>query len=292
VAQLQGASDVYETNGLAEGRTLVSKDFKESPVKGGAGGGAALRPNDVGSPRFSRRGTLGGACHPPSRTVKLRGIERDANSSLQGRGLEPQSKTTRKEFLQAKWTWVCEVPFEVMHPGSPMPDKDEDEHTDGGGPVYSVNAVGFVNGSAALSSFLPGGNASDDNKHCQSCGWLRRGSIARADDGPGFRSRQGPGCAAKKSHEKFLLALMILSVGAGAYLKSDANLQPRLQQEADTLRQAWIVERQWLATAQIEQTSLAEHEDEMKRTLALTRPTPLNELLAGSANQSRRSSPD
>jgi RNA polymerase sigma factor (sigma-70 family) len=35
VAQLQGAGDVYETNGLAEGRTLVSKNFQKSPGKVG-----------------------------------------------------------------------------------------------------------------------------------------------------------------------------------------------------------------------------------------------------------------
>jgi hypothetical protein len=63
----------------------------------------------------------------------------------------------------------------------------------------------------------------------------------------------------------------------------------RLQQETDTLHQAWMMETQWLATAQIEQARLAERGGELKRTLELTPPAPVNELwLALQTNRADR----
>ena len=88
--------------------------------------------------------------------------------------------------------------------------------------------------------------------------------------------------------KKILLALTILSAGAGAFqiVRQSTN---RLQEETAKLHQTWMVETQWLATAQIEQASLVERSGEMKRTLALTQPAPVNELwLALQTNRADR----
>jgi hypothetical protein len=77
--------------------------------------------------------------------------------------------------------------------------------------------------------------------------------------------------------KKILLALTILSVGAGAFQIARQSTN-RLQEEIAKLHQSWMVETQWLATAQIEQAGLAERGGEMKRTLALTPVTPENQL--------------
>src|SRR4051812_25979338 len=77
--------------------------------------------------------------------------------------------------------------------------------------------------------------------------------------------------------KKILLSLTVLSISAAAF-QSARQSTNRLQAEAGTLRQAWMEETQQLATAQTEQASLAEHVGELKRTLAVTRPTPENEL--------------
>src|SRR5262245_5241257 len=87
---------------------------------------------------------------------------------------------------------------------------------------------------------------------------------------------------------KFLLALTILSVGTGG-LHIARQSTNQLQQEADTLHQAWMAETQWLATAQIERAALAERDSEMERTLAVTHVTPENELwLAVQSNRAHR----
>ena len=77
--------------------------------------------------------------------------------------------------------------------------------------------------------------------------------------------------------KKILLALTILSAGAGAF-QIGRQSTGHLQQEAGTLRQAWMDETQRLATAQAEQAGLAERVGELKRTLAVTRPMPENGL--------------
>ena len=88
--------------------------------------------------------------------------------------------------------------------------------------------------------------------------------------------------------KKILLALTILSAGAGAFqiVRESTN---RLQEETAKLHQTWMVETQWLETAQIEQASLAERGGEMKRTLELTPVTPENQLwLALQTNRADR----
>jgi hypothetical protein len=77
--------------------------------------------------------------------------------------------------------------------------------------------------------------------------------------------------------KKILVALIILSAGAGAFqiVRQSTN---RIQEENETLHQALTVETQRLAAAQSEQAGLAEHGAELKRTLAVTRPSPENEL--------------
>jgi len=61
-------------------------------------------------------------------------------------------------------------------------DEDEDREAGRGvGGKCSCNAVGFVNGSAALSSFLPGGNAADTQYYQSRRGYAR--NRARARDG-------------------------------------------------------------------------------------------------------------
>jgi hypothetical protein len=95
-----------------------------------------------------------------SRTVNCEVLNRMLIPASKG-GVGASVENDENGIPLAKWTWVGDVPI----PGrEPTPDEDEDEHADSenasGTPrVYSVNAVGYVNGSAALSSFLPGGNA-------------------------------------------------------------------------------------------------------------------------------------
>jgi RNA polymerase sigma factor (sigma-70 family) len=161
VAQLQRGG-VYETNGLAEGRTLASKEFKESPGK--VGPEAEQR---VAQMQADLHGFLG-----EERWLALPSRSRTANCEVLNGMLVPASsagvgasvENDENGIPQAKWIYVGDV-----SPAAPTPDEDADEHAGGGvqgvpgGPVvYSLNAVGYVNGSAALSSFLPGGDASQE----------------------------------------------------------------------------------------------------------------------------------
>lgn len=77
--------------------------------------------------------------------------------------------------------------------------------------------------------------------------------------------------------KKILLALAIISAGAGAYhMGRLAN--SRLQHETEALRQSWMVETQRMAAAQTEKAGVAGRVDELKQTLAVTRPAPEGEL--------------
>ena len=77
--------------------------------------------------------------------------------------------------------------------------------------------------------------------------------------------------------KKILLALTILSAGAGAFHIGRLSTG-HLQEEAGTLRQAWMDETQRLATAQTEGAGLTERVGELKRTLSATRPARENGL--------------
>ena len=77
--------------------------------------------------------------------------------------------------------------------------------------------------------------------------------------------------------KKILLALAILGVGAGAFQRARQSTS-RLQAEAATLRQSWMVETQRMASAPAEQAGLTRRVDELKQTLAVTRPAPEGEL--------------
>ena len=77
--------------------------------------------------------------------------------------------------------------------------------------------------------------------------------------------------------KKILLALTILSAGAGAFHLGHLSTG-HLQEEDGTLRQAWMDETQRLATAQSEQAGLAERVGELTRTLAATKSAPENKL--------------
>ena len=77
--------------------------------------------------------------------------------------------------------------------------------------------------------------------------------------------------------KKILLALTIISAGAGAFHIGRLSTS-RLQQEAEALRQSWMVETQRMPAAQTEQAGVAERVDELKQTLAVTRPAPEGEL--------------
>jgi RNA polymerase sigma factor (sigma-70 family) len=158
VAQLQGASDVYETNGLASGRTLAAKEFKDQA------------PGKVGpeaEERFAQmladlRGFLGEDRWPALPARSRTGNCEVLNGMLLPRSNGSVSASVEKDengIPQAKWTWVGDVPI----PGRVVAS-EEDEDVDPPGPagnrgpnVYSLNMVGYVSGNAALSSFLPGG---------------------------------------------------------------------------------------------------------------------------------------
>ena len=88
--------------------------------------------------------------------------------------------------------------------------------------------------------------------------------------------------------KKILLALTLFSVGVGAFgiVRQSTS---RLHERTAELQRAWTVETQWLASAQIEQTRLAERGDELKRTLALLPVVPVNEFwLAVQTNRADR----
>lgn len=77
--------------------------------------------------------------------------------------------------------------------------------------------------------------------------------------------------------KKVLLALIILSAGAGAFQIARQSTN-RLREESETLRQALTVETQHVAAAQSEQGGLGARGGELKRTLAMTQPARENEL--------------
>src|SRR5712671_5677028 len=77
--------------------------------------------------------------------------------------------------------------------------------------------------------------------------------------------------------KKIVLTLIILSAGAAAF-QSAHQATKRLQVEAGTLQQSWMMETQRMAAAQIENSGLAERVGELKRTLTAARPSPENEL--------------
>ncbi len=84
---------------------------------------------------------------------------------------------------------------------------------------------------------------------------------------------------------KILLALAILSAGAGGFLASrQSTIQ--LQREAGTVREAWLIQTQRVTAAQSEQASLTEHVRDMKHTLA--QPQAVTENFLWSALQTNR----
>ena len=163
VAEMQRGekADVYETEGPVSGRTIVSRVFATQPP--GKTGPEAEQ-------RFARmledlHDILGDERWPvvPSRY-------RTVNCDVLNRMFipEPATKvfasveTDTDGIPQAKWTYNGEV---VPAPRNSIPTSDNapaGNGTSGNAPkgnVYSLNVVGYMNGSAALSSFLPGGDA-------------------------------------------------------------------------------------------------------------------------------------
>ena len=163
VAKLQRGeqADVYETETPMSGRTTASRLFTAQPP-GKVGPEAEQRfaqmPADL-------RGILGEERWPvvPSRY-------RTVNCDVLNRLLIPESATKvfasveidKYGIPQAKWTFNGEV---VPAPRNSIPASDNASAGNGTrgnapkGNVYSLNVVGYWNGSAALSSFLPGGDA-------------------------------------------------------------------------------------------------------------------------------------
>src|SRR5262249_15624230 len=114
VAQLQGAGDVYETNWPPEGRTLVSKEFKESQGKVGpeAEERFAQMQADLQGFLGEERWT---ALPSGSRTANCEALNRmliRASQASVGASVE----NDEHGIPQAKWTWTGEVPFEVLNP--------------------------------------------------------------------------------------------------------------------------------------------------------------------------------
>ena len=152
VAELQRGekADVYEIENRVSGRTVASKLFADEP------------PGKVGpeaEQRFAQmladlHGILGEERWPvvPSRyrTVNCDELNRmlipkptqevSASVEIDGNGIP-----------QAQWTFSGEV---ERAPRNPIPASDNAPK----GNVYSVNLVGYQYSSAALSSFLPGGD--------------------------------------------------------------------------------------------------------------------------------------
>ena len=163
VAKLQRGekADVYETEGLASARTVASKVFTVEP-RGKVGPEAEQRFAQM---LEDLHDILGEERWPvvPSRY-------RTVNCDVLNRMFipEPATKvfasveTDKYGIPQAKWTYNGEV---VPAPINSIPTSDKapaGNGTRGNAPkgnVYSLNVVGNMNGSAALSSFLPGGDA-------------------------------------------------------------------------------------------------------------------------------------
>jgi len=76
---------------------------------------------------------------------------------------------------------------------------------------------------------------------------------------------------------KILLALTILSAGAGGFLIARQSTT-QLQHEASVAREAWLVQTQLLAAVQHEQADLTEHIRGLKTSLAQSPPVAENAL--------------
>ena len=81
---------------------------------------------------------------------------------------------------------------------------------------------------------------------------------------------------------KILLALTILSAGAGTFLFARQSTT-QLQHSANATREAWLVQTQLVADAQKDQVSLTEHIRELKQVLA--QPQAVRESAVWSALQ-------
>jgi hypothetical protein len=151
VAELQRGpkAEVYDWVRPASGRVLASRAFTTEP------------PGEVGVEAEQRlaqmltdlRGVLGDDrwSGMPSRVTRI-------DCETLNRMLIPAPTTPITAWVElddqgipnARWTFVGDI---SVPGGSPAP-------APGSGRVYSVNVVGYVNGKAALSAFLPGGEAS------------------------------------------------------------------------------------------------------------------------------------
>ena len=157
VAELQRGekADVYEMEKTASPRVIASKVFASEP------------PGKVGpeaEQRFAQmladlRGILGEERWPvvPSR---LRTVNCDELNRMlmpeQTHQLSVSVENNENGIPQAKWTFTGEI---ISAPK--IPDATSGKALTGKvSAVYAVNTVGYMNGSAALSSFLPGGEAS------------------------------------------------------------------------------------------------------------------------------------
>jgi hypothetical protein len=166
VAEIQRGpkADAYEWRKPASGRVLAASAFTAQP------------PGEVGTEAEQHltemlveiRDVLGNERWPamPSRVTQV-DCER-LNRMLIPEPAVPITASVELDdqgLPKARWTYVGEIPIPG---GSPAPDGGNKNATGDapapasgkGNVVYSVNVVGYVNGNAALTDFLPGGAAS------------------------------------------------------------------------------------------------------------------------------------
>ena len=171
VAELQSGekADVYETELSAKGRVVASRLFTTEPA--GKSGPEAEQ-------RFAQmlddiRGILGEERWPllPSR---LRSVNCEVLNHMlipePGTKVSASVENDENGIPQAKWVYSGEM-SKVANPG-PRSEKAP------AGNVYSLNVVGYMNSSAALSAFLPDSNP-DQRKRATSLGGVPAPEVLR-----------------------------------------------------------------------------------------------------------------
>jgi len=185
VAELQRGekAEVYERDNTPRGRMLASRLFVNEPF-GKAGEEAEQRLTQM---LTGIRGILGEERWPvlPARFKSI-------NCDVWNRALIPAPSANIEAWVEndengspkARWTYSGEWP----NSGTKPPSKSKD------GNVYSVNVVGYQNGTAALSAFLSDGDPKQTKAAANFDGvpapepvrqsvltWLQKQAVARLD---------------------------------------------------------------------------------------------------------------
>jgi RNA polymerase sigma factor (sigma-70 family) len=166
VLQAGDKADVYELDNPLSGSVLASKTFTDRPLRGMAGAEAQQHLSQLIT---EMHGILG-----DERWAVMPSRFRNVNVDLFNRELIPDPTATLEARVeadnqgtpQASWIYTGEI--------------QRPRGTNTGAQVYSVNVVGYMNGSAALSAFLPDADPEQRKKATDLGGILAPETIRRS----------------------------------------------------------------------------------------------------------------